>query len=516
MVGSASMLSNRKNGDTDSGTQNTTETDVGANNQLDNAGSSRRLSAEELELAAEEEGHELTDSEGEDEFVRKYGDINFQYIKRPRDAVWFIRPQALNYFKDGVLYRTKGERSSSKIELFLDLLYVGLVANLAGYASEKASGAALLEYFLLFVPVWVVWSDVKDFVNYYYNEDLSQKTYLLWIIVLLTLYVNSHEKVLENRKGAALTIVPYIICRLSLAVSLCVYSVFVAEHRVQQRIYSASLVVTSLLWLIVIFVSTRAKIGVSIALMFLEQVCFCLAFHPWTKKKLNLNMSTALNIEHEVERYSVFVTIAIGEFLYKVVASSPLGPGFSARFARGVFMIIIAYVLFWIYNNGSTTKKAVHALRNKGSTAMGWMYAHLPLVAAIVLSADSAGEITEYHNVKLKKGSRIIKEVGGEKEEGASLYALSFFFTGGICVSLVCMGIIGLMDKPKDPPDLHILPRFWRVVWRIPIGIAIVCLSFAELDSTILMGIVTILLVVLLVFESVTSTPKTCLAPYSN
>lgn len=60
--------------------------------------------------------------EDEDEFVRKYGAVNFQYIKRPEEAIWFTRPYGLNYFKDGVLYRTKGERTSSKTELFLDLL----------------------------------------------------------------------------------------------------------------------------------------------------------------------------------------------------------------------------------------------------------------------------------------------------------------------------------------------------------------------------------------------------------
>ena len=40
---------------------------------------------------------------------------------------------------------------------------------------------------------------------------------------------------------------------------------------------------------------------------------------------MNLTTSTALNIEHEVERFSLFVTIAIGEFLYKVVAPGNLG-----------------------------------------------------------------------------------------------------------------------------------------------------------------------------------------------
>lgn len=83
----------------------------------------------ELEEELPEIEQELTDSEEEDEFIRRFGDIEFQYIKPPKQSVWFRRPHALNYFKDGVLFRTKGERTSAKTELFLDLLYVGIIAN---------------------------------------------------------------------------------------------------------------------------------------------------------------------------------------------------------------------------------------------------------------------------------------------------------------------------------------------------------------------------------------------------
>ncbi|CUM57083.1 uncharacterized protein AC631_04688 [Debaryomyces fabryi] len=304
-------------------------------------------------------GHEaqFSDSEGEDEFIRRHGHIDFQYIKKPKDAIWFIRPHALNYFKDVVLYRTKGERTSAKTELFLDLMYVGIISNLAGHATENASGGALLKYVLLFVPAWVVWADIKDFTNYYYNEDLSQKVYIIWILVLLTLFVNSSSDVLEGVEGAAYTIVPYILCRVSLAISLLIYSLYIPEHRIQMRIYSVCIFITCCIWIPVIFIPTRAKIGLSIAVLFLEQLSFVVVYHPVTKRLLKLTTSTALNIEHEVERFATFVTIAIGEFLYKVVATNPLGTGFSSKFARGTFLLVIAYILFWIYNNGSNSKK---------------------------------------------------------------------------------------------------------------------------------------------------------------
>jgi low temperature requirement protein LtrA len=481
------------------------------------------------DVESEDNAIMLLDEE-EENHVTKYGHVQFRYIKRPKQSIWFTKPHALNYFKDGVLFRTKEERTSSKLELFLDLMYVGIVANLAGEASENASGIALLKYLLFFIPSWVVWADIKDAVNYYYNEDLSQKTYLFWILCLLTLYVNSHGDLTKSVQGAALTIVPYMLCRLSLAIMLVFYSFFVPQHRAQIRLYSTSILITSSLWIIVIFIGNRAKVGVSIAIMFLEQVCFSFAFHPFLKKLLKLRMSTALNIEHEVERMATFVTIAIGEFLYKAVATNPLGPGLTAKYARGVFMILIAYNLFWVYNYGSTCSKVTHALRHSAATAIGWIYAHLPLIAALVLAADAGGELTASDNTSTKRhqnesslfeGESHIESIkggifssyyfrrqeGGEHEEELNMYALSFFFTGGISFSLVCMFVIGMLDKDMDPKGLLLVPRYLRIGLRIPAAIIIVLVSLAELNTTLLMGIVTAITTVVFFYESIVQTP---------
>ncbi|KAK6205184.1 bacterial low temperature requirement A protein-domain-containing protein [Scheffersomyces amazonensis] len=449
----------------------------------------------------------LTDSEDDASFIKRYGEIEFQYIRKPRERVWFIKPHALNYFKDGVLYRTKGERSSEKLELFLDLLYVGIVANLASDATEHAGGIALLKYIMLFIPAYMVWSDVKDATNYYYNEDLSQKTYMFWIFCLLTMFANSHYDVTVDRKGAAYTIVPYIFCRISLAIFLLFYSFFIPELKFQQRTYATLIFITCCLWIPVIFISNRAKIGLGFAIMILENLSFVIPHHPWFKKKLGLKTSTALNIEHEVERYGTFVTIAIGEFLMKIGSNGSLGVGFSLKFLRGIFLLVIAYILFWLYNYGSTTKKAVHALRRSGLTACLYIYGHLPLIASIVLAADAGGDIIAFDNTHIDKRSQEIVE----EQEEPNMFALSFFFTGGLGVALASLCLLGMLDKCLDPPGKFLIPRFWRVIWRLPVGIGITMLAFAEMSTTLLMGVISSIMLALLVFESIMATPVDCL-----
>lgn len=455
---------------------------------------------------------QLTDSDDDDEFVNKYGAIEFQYIKRPRDAIWFVRPHALNYFKDGVLYRTKGERGSGKTELFLDLIYVAIIANVAGEASENALWGSLLKYILTFLPYWTVWADIKDFTNYYYNEDLSQKLYILWILVLLTLSVNSHSGLLDGVPGAAWTIVPYMMCRLSLALSLFLYSFFIPEHRAQMRLYFCLLLITTSIWIPVIFVGVRAKIGLAVVAIVLEQLTIMVVFHPTTKRLMKLTMSTALNIEHEVERYATFVTIALGEFLYKVAATLSLGVGLTQAFGRGCFLLIIAYALFWLYLNGGTAKKAIHPLRHSATRAIFWLYMHIPLVAGIVLAADAGGDLLtrELEHTPAEKRSETAEAITEAISAIAEpdLRALTFFFTGGICVALVSIGFLGLAEACKEEPGIFVVNKFWRIVWRIPAGIVILCLAFADMDITQMMGLTTMICAVVLIYESIVSTPR--------
>ncbi|CDK26579.1 unnamed protein product [Kuraishia capsulata CBS 1993] len=454
-----------------------------------------------------------------DEFVQKYGDVKVKYIKKPQNTnTWyFTRPYALNFFYKGTLYRTRQERGESgKTELFLDLLYVGIVGNLASQATEEASGASLLRYLLLFLPVYQVWADIKDFMDYYFNEDLSQKLYILWIIILLTIYSNNTSTVLESHAETAMCVVPYMLCRFSLAISQLIYSLFIPQHRFQMRFHATSILITTWLWIPVIFGSTRLKIGLTLMNLVLEHIGFTVAYHGWTRRLFKLKYSTAVNIEHEVERVSAFYVIAIGEFLYKVVTGGALGAGFTARLARGIMLLVIAYVLLWLYFNGEGSLRAVHALRRSSHTAMLWIWAHIPLIASLILAADASGDLCLFTDERtwnesgeghLETGLERRSEESGEGSE-ASRRALAFFFTGGLGVALICLFVLAIADKSLDSCEVHAIPKFWRIFPRIPVALLIIFITFADLGITKLFGFVMAVLVALLLYELFAMMPR--------
>lgn len=426
-----------------------------------------------------------------EEFIKKYGDINVSYIEPPPSSRWFTKPYALNYFHDGKLFRTKHERTSGRLELFLDLIYVGIAMNLSSNAIKEPNWLSFVKYMFYFIPAWTIWADLKDFMNYYFNDDLLQKFYVVFIFALLLIYDNNVEFIFESRNALLTTITVYFLARITLAIMLIFYSIYVFEHRTQMRLYSATLIVTSSCWYFLLLIHSTAGIIVFSAIwLILEQCCFVICYHPWTKKKLGLTHSTALNIEHEDERLSAFFIISIGEFLLGIVSGNALSEGWNTKVAKGIALLIDAFIFLELYSHKDGSIRATHAMRRSVSTALGYIYIHLPLIASLLIVGDAGADLA-------KLGEPY------EEERG-----VVFFFSAGIFIALCALTIHPLLDKPKDDPKDHLVNRYLRIGFRIPVGGIILGLAWTEWKIVTLIWIDTLFLMLLFVYELFAINPR--------
>lgn len=120
------------------------------------------------------------------------------------------RPILHQWLQNGKIYREAGERQSSRFELFFDLLFVGIVHQIAEAAAEEPTGIGrclthiirrhaltisnyqgFAKYVLTFAPAFSIWGDVRDIANQFANDDVTQRAYILWIMVLLVGYSNN-------------------------------------------------------------------------------------------------------------------------------------------------------------------------------------------------------------------------------------------------------------------------------------------------------------------------------------
>ena len=101
------------------------------------------------------------------------------------------RPVLRQWLQNGKVYREAGERASSRFELFFDLLFVGIVHQISEGAAAEPTGIGFVKYVLTFTPAFSIWSDVRDMANQFANDDVTQRAYILWIILLLVGYSNN-------------------------------------------------------------------------------------------------------------------------------------------------------------------------------------------------------------------------------------------------------------------------------------------------------------------------------------
>ncbi len=86
------------------------------------------------------------------------------------------------------------ERRTSWLELFHDLMFVAVIAQLSQFQSEHGSARGLLQFVLLFVPVWWVWIGGNFYNERFETEDLSQRVFtFLQMLPLATMAASVHE-----------------------------------------------------------------------------------------------------------------------------------------------------------------------------------------------------------------------------------------------------------------------------------------------------------------------------------
>ncbi|KAJ6440117.1 low temperature requirement protein A [Purpureocillium lavendulum] len=396
------------------------------------------------------------------------------------------RPKALQWFYKGRLYKASDEeRQAGRFELFLDLLYVAIVANFSDDLAEHANGAHLAKYILIFAPAWHIWADLREIMNSYYTDDLIQRLVILWVMALLVLYANNARLVDEDIGAMRTTAGAYVVARFSTMCVFVISSFASYHHRTQARIMAGFMCVGLLITIPLFFesVSIQAKAAVVAVMIFYQECTWALTLSPWIKRRLKLRYSTAVDIAHEIDRMAAFFIIILGEFVYSVIVGDPAGVGLTSGYAKAVFTLIIAFCLNWLYVSGDGSVQATHPIRRSAWTAFGFFLLHLPLSASFLIGGHICAISTKLH----------------EFEDGQQ-----WLLGGGLGVGLFCLWVYGMLYRTEDE-DCLILPKYPRIGMRLIVAIILIVLpeTHDHLNTTQFMAVVMSLVAFLTVWETV-------------
>ena len=86
---------------------------------------------------------------------------------------FYRRPVIRQYFHKGLLWRASEVEEVASFELFVDLLYVGIIAVIGDTAAEEATAYGLLRFAVTFILGWKMWSDLTLVISWFGEQKPS-------------------------------------------------------------------------------------------------------------------------------------------------------------------------------------------------------------------------------------------------------------------------------------------------------------------------------------------------------
>lgn len=277
-------------------------------------------------------------------------------------------------------------------------------------------------------------------MNSFYNDDLAQRIFILWIMAILVVYGNNAVLVDTDLGALRATVGAYILARSSSNMAHLIYSFASYHHRAQQRLWFCLSSLTLFIYvpLFLESLSWKTKIIIASTAVITEECLWIFCYSPVAKRLIGAKYTTAVDIPHEVDRYAAFFIIVLGEFLYSVIVGNPAAVGFSLGLMRAIWTLIIAFCLNWLYVHNDGSLQNEHPYRHNIYASFVWVTLHLPLVAALLAGGHVAA-------VSVKEGHM----------HGAELWLLC----GGLGSGLLLLWPLALLHKCGDAPGVLIMPK---------------------------------------------------------
>jgi len=273
--------------------------------------------------------------------------------------------------------RTDDDRSASRLELFFDLAFVLVVAELAIALRADVTWHGFLVFAGLFATVWWSWVSSTLYANRFDHDDVVYRLYKLGSMAAVVGLAASASEATGER------FVVFVVCQLLLRAMLLLQyhraHRHVPEARPITRLYLAGVGVGAALWAVSLAVPRPAAFALWAAAVLVEALVPLLATRS--------SADVPLHVEHLPERFALFVILVLGEPVAGV-AHGLFDAGWSgAAMPVAVLAFVLAAALWWSYFDlaGARAKRLLdEAGGHGGSHAYDvYVFGHLPLTLAL-------------------------------------------------------------------------------------------------------------------------------------
>lgn len=235
--------------------------------------------------------------------------------------------------------RTDDERSASRLELFFDLAFVLVVAELAIALREEVTWRGEAVFAGLFALVWWSWVSSTLYANRFDHDDVVYRLYKLGSMAA----VIGLAATAPDATGERYTI--FVLCQLLLRGMLLLQyrraHKHVPEARPVTRLYLAGTAVGALLWASSLAVPHEVGFALWGAAVLVEALVPLLA----TRARADV----PLHVEHLPERFALFVILVLGESVAGIAHGLSDADWTASAVAVAVLSFVLAAALWWSY-----------------------------------------------------------------------------------------------------------------------------------------------------------------------
>jgi low temperature requirement protein LtrA len=312
------------------------------------------------------------------------------------------------------------ERRVTFLELFYDLVYVVIIAELGHALSGNVNLAGIGSYTFMFIIVWWAWINGTMYHELHGHNDIRTRVFtFLQMFTVAAMAVFAHNAMGEGAIGFALS---YAAFQLILTFLWWRTGVHDPNHRPLSYPYSLTFLILTLAFVASVFISVPGRFYVWGAALVISLLLPLITSNlgrenPEVRAEVERTMSVTSSA---AERFGLFTIIVLGEVIVAVV-QGVAGHHHLNWLVGGTAALgmLIAIGMWWIYFDFVSLRLPIRKL----PTIYGWMYLHLLMTMGI--AAAGAAVL----NVVVHAGEFLPAEV-------------RWLLVGAIAITLACIALL--------------------------------------------------------------------------
>ena len=278
------------------------------------------------------------------------------------------------------------EESTTWLELFFDLVYVAILVEMGGRLGHNLSPQGLIEYALLFIPIWLSWLEPVYYSRRFPTDDIGHRLLTVaYMAVILFMAFELHGVTEDNPT-------PFLLAFAASKAILALMYVWAWYRHPQYRTFTLPYTILfSVLTVVWVVIALWDPLGyawwaVAIALSF-----FAPFFMPRIMKwggRPEME-EPPVKSQYVLDRFGELTLIVVGEFFLEAALDAAERESYLLTALYGLSLLMISGGLWWLYFDHLDHSN----LTDNRAKPRFWIDLHYPFLAALTAYAVAGNEV---------------------------------------------------------------------------------------------------------------------------